>query len=219
MKTSLLILVFFFSFLCQGQAKKELEDQITDLNNSVSALTANNDKLKQDKNQLEQQLTKLQTTINECQSKYAEVQEIGLKQIKQVAELTQKMDSLLQGINTASSVPHESAKLINFTNANAKFTVPQGKTWAIHDAFVIHSNDGNSYYILIKSLNGILMTDLSKNIYGKGLYYSNALANPTLPILLPENTVFELIVYTKYDNGQRALYDGQAFLNYIESEN
>lgn len=214
MKTNLLISVFFFSFLSLGQAKKELEDQITDLNNSVSALTAKNDKLKQDKTQLEQQLTKLQTTINECQSKYAEVQEIGLKQIKQVAELTQKMDSLLLAINTASSVPHESAKLINFTNANAKFTVPQGKTWAIHDAFLTEPLSRDSYTIFIKSINGILMTDFSKNLYGKHLYASS------LPIFLPENTVFELIVLKIADDDNRAmLYDGQAFLNYIESEN
>jgi len=38
-------------------------------------------------------------------------------------------------INAQTTIPKGKAKLIEFTNATAKFTVPEGKTWYIKNTF------------------------------------------------------------------------------------
>jgi hypothetical protein len=110
------------------------------------------------------------------------------------------------------------AHLVEFSNANATFKVPLGKTWVIQNAFTSHPIDDNVYYIFIKSLNGITLTNISNNTTGKLLYHNNALANVNLPLYFPENTEFELIIMKKID-GTRSLYNNKAFLNYTEIDN
>jgi hypothetical protein len=107
-----------------------------------------------------------------------------------------------------------------FSNATAKFTVPGGKTWTIYNAFTTIPQDDNTYSIWVKSINGIIISDISKKIWGKLLYSSNGISNINIPLILPENTTIELIVIKRDDETNiRSLYDKNAFLNYIETDN
>jgi len=121
-------------------------------------------------------------------------------------------------VKAQTTAPKGKAQLIEFTNSTAKFTVPEGKTWTVHLAFMAYPSDDNLYSIAIKSINGVILTDLSKNIIGKLIFHSNLLANLNLPLVLPEKTVFELIIYKKLGE-TRSLYDKNAFLNLTETEN
>jgi hypothetical protein len=122
--------------------------------------------------------------------------------------------------NAQTSMPKGKAQLIEFTNETAKFIVPEGKTWTIYNAFTTVPQDENIYSIWVKSINGIIITDISKKIFGKILYSSYTLVDIILPLILPENTTIELVVLKKDDaTGIKSLYDQIAFLNYIESEN
>lgn len=110
------------------------------------------------------------------------------------------------------------AHLVEFSNANATFKVPVGKKWAIHSTFMSFPSDDNFYFILIKSINGVILTDISKNTIGKLLFYSQYPWNSYEPLFFPENTEFELIIMKKID-GTRSLYNNKAFLNYTEIDN
>ena len=72
--------------------------------------------------------------------------------------------------NAQTTTPKSKAQLIEFTNATAKFTVPLGKTWTVHSVFTSFPVDDNTYSITFKSINSILITDISKNILGKLLF-------------------------------------------------
>ncbi len=120
--------------------------------------------------------------------------------------------------NAQTTTPKGKAHLIEFTNATAKFTVPAGKTWTVHGVIVSFPTDDNTYFIKVKSLNGVILTDYSKNMSGTTLYHSNALINLNLPLVLPENTSVELIIIKKVGE-IRSLYDKSAFLNYTETDN
>lgn len=123
-------------------------------------------------------------------------------------------------VNAQTTIPNGKAHLIEFTNATAKFTVPEGKTWVIYNAFTSIPQDENTYSIWIKSINGMIISDISKQIWGKLLYSSNGLANIILPLILPENTTIELIIIKRDDvTDIRSLYAKSAFLNYVEIDN
>jgi hypothetical protein len=122
-------------------------------------------------------------------------------------------------VNSQTIVPKGKAQLIEFTNATAKFTVPAGKTWTVYGAFTSYNvSDEYTYSIFVKSINGTVLTDISKNLVGLLVYSSNGLANINRPLYLPENTSFELIV-TKRLQETRTPYDNKAYLNYIEIDN
>jgi hypothetical protein len=110
------------------------------------------------------------------------------------------------------------AQLVKFTNANAKFTVPPGKTWTLHGIITSFPDDDNTYTVWIKSINGVILTDLTKNIRGKVLYSSNLIVNLNFPLVFPENTVFELLL-TKKVKEILSLSENNALLNFSETEN
>ena len=130
--------------------------------------------------------------------------------------------------NAQTTIPKGKAQLIEFTNATAKFTVPDGKTWVIYNVFsdymtnVTLSNeryDGEDIRIFFKSINGITKTDLTKNLYGTQLYRStNASTTVGMPIILPEKTTFELII-TFGSIGKLKLYNSSGYLSIIETDN
>lgn len=130
--------------------------------------------------------------------------------------------------NAQTTTPKGKAQLIEFTNATAKFTVPDGKTWVIYNVFsdyitnVTLSNeryDGEDIRIFFKSINGITKTDLTKNLYGTQLYRStNASTTVGMPIILPEKTTFELII-TFGSIGKLKLYNSSGYLSIIETDN
>jgi hypothetical protein len=120
--------------------------------------------------------------------------------------------------NAQTTIPKSKAQLIEFTNSTAKFTVPSGKTWTVHSVFTSFPADNNYYYIYVKSINSVILTDISKNMFGLLLYCSNTISNYPPSLILPENTSIEFII-TKKVEGIRSLYDKSAFLNFSETEN
>jgi hypothetical protein len=121
------------------------------------------------------------------------------------------------------------ANIVEFTNATAKFTVPIGKTWIIQNIFsdiqtkfkVKDSwNEGKLNYcyvnVYIKSINGIIKTDLTSLKHGKRINNNSDYH----PIYLPENTSIEfLIVYEDSSDKTEKESDGSATLNFIEITN
>lgn len=120
--------------------------------------------------------------------------------------------------NAQTSMPKGKAQLIEFTNATAKFTVPAGKTWVVNNVFSNYDRN-NDIKVFVKSLNGAIMTDLYKQEFGTLLYHSR---DPgyviQYPILLPENTGFELIILSG-DWDAQTICGKKAFLNYTEVDN
>ncbi|MFZ9587854.1 MAG: hypothetical protein ACO29U_09650 [Crocinitomicaceae bacterium] len=109
--------------------------------------------------------------------------------------------------------------LVEFSNANATFKVPLGKKWVIENAFTSYPmGTQDDYFIFLKSINGNTITDISKNTIGGRLFYNHYLSQDILPLSIPENTEFELIIL-KREKGIYSLYDNKSFFIYTESEN
>jgi hypothetical protein len=134
-----------------------------------------------------------------------------------------------------AAIPKGKTQLIEFTNATAKFTVPEGKTWIIYSIFsdfvvggAIKVNEyskkneligGADVRIFLKDLNGSEKTNYIKNIYGTQLYRStNTSAGISYPVIFPEKTAFSLIVL-KGDLGDLELQNGSAYISFIEIDN
>lgn len=114
---------------------------------------------------------------------------------------------------------HSKAQLVTFTNASGKFVVPPGKTWTIYNAFTSYNaNDDNIYGICIKSINGKVLCDLSKNMLTYIIFNTSGFSDIRQPLIFPENTKFELLIYKRV-NDSRSLYDNTAYLNYVETDN
>lgn len=121
--------------------------------------------------------------------------------------------------------PNGKAMMVKFTNASASFTVPEGKTWYINQAFVTYKVDEDTrYFIIVKSMNGVALAELSTtSLKSSGVYLFNSnKISENSKLILPENTTFELLIYsgTYYNNNLTyATYDGQGYLNYVEVDN
>jgi hypothetical protein len=104
-----------------------------------------------------------------------------------------------------TSAPKGKAQLTEFTNATAKFTVPEGKTWYIYNIFFdTKSDDGKAALITLKSINDVNFEE------GSYLFSSNQMFVMRFPLVFPEKTTFELTIQpTKY----------KAIMTYIETDN
>ena len=134
-----------------------------------------------------------------------------------------------------TSIQKGNAQLIEFSNDNAKFKVPDGKTWIIYSVFSDYLADGklklNEYTkkneladaleirIFIKELNEIEKTNYLKNIYGTQLFRSTNTATAIqYPIILPEKTSFNLIIL-KGEIGNLIPHSGIAYISLLEVDN
>ena len=134
-----------------------------------------------------------------------------------------------------SNIPKGKVQLIEFTNLNSSFTVPEGKYWMIYSVFSDLSTEGNIKYneyskvnelenqktirVFLKEMNGVEKTNYSKNIYGPQLFRSTDNSKIIIyPILLPEKTSFKLSVL-KGDPGNLSEYNGTAYISFIEVDN
>ena len=132
--------------------------------------------------------------------------------------------------NAQTTIPKGKAQLIEFTNATAKFSVPTGKTWILYNAFSDYCTDmkpteeggltAASIRIFIKSINDIPKTDITKKIYGTQLFMSRDAGKTIgMPIILPENTKFELVLIVGDEFKNFKLYTGIGYLSIIETDN
>jgi hypothetical protein len=133
------------------------------------------------------------------------------------------------------SVSKGKAHLIEFTNANADFTVPAGKSWIIYSVFSDYNVDGLIKYdertksnylneeltirILLKNFNGIEKTNIDKQIFGPQLFCSaGASAIISYPLILPEKSTFSLVIF-KGRLGNTQLHKGSGYISLIEVDN
>lgn len=114
--------------------------------------------------------------------------------------------------------------LLEFTNANAQFTVPAGKSWIINSVFSDYVTDcvknGDYYdcsdiYIFIERLNNVEKTNAANLKYGPLLYRTNNSFSTHLPIHLPAGTNLELVILKGY-TGNMEPYNGSAFVSITE---
>lgn len=209
MKTTLFIAAIALSFNSLSQGKKEMEDQVTDLNNQVNALTSENEKLQSD--------------VTTYRTKYEEVLTDRVEQEKEIGELNHKIDSM----SSLSGSSSGSVKLVKFTNNTATFTVPAGKTWEIINVFgerdysqmTLDGEDYDRLRVHIKSLNGNEMTNVSQNKIGPTLFRGGS--NETalgMPLILPEKTTITLVILSAgfITQGWTEADSFSAYLNYVE---
>jgi hypothetical protein len=138
-------------------------------------------------------------------------------------------------LSAQSTIPKGKAQLIEFTNANAKFTVPEGKTWVLYNVFSDYVVDGvmktddytkkivfsddKPVRIFLKELNGVEKTNYLMNVYGTQFYHSNTFSTGiSYPLLFPEKTSFGLILL-KGSTGYLQLYNGAGYISLIEVDN
>lgn len=134
--------------------------------------------------------------------------------------------------------PKGKAKLIEFFNPSATFTVPAGKTWYIVNVFsncatdvAVNQKDPeyNNYSevrIFIKRINSTVLTDIEKKKFGTVVFRGpNHERVQQMPLVLPENTVIEFIItsgdWASTVEGTKIMKNDalKAFINYIETDN
>ena len=108
-------------------------------------------------------------------------------------------------VNGQTEIPKGKMNVKSFSNANAKFTVPDGKIWYVTNVFSsLKNSEGEKNYIFLKSLDDV---DYKNN----GPCLSNYARNYVVyPIILPSNTTFEILIS---DNSAKA------FILYTEVDN
>jgi hypothetical protein len=115
--------------------------------------------------------------------------------------------SLTSAAQTA--IPKGKATLIEFTNSNAKFKVPEGKTWYIYNVFgerrFSQGVEEKDSRIFLKSINNINFK------FGPLLYYYNTGLTISYPLVFPEKTTFELEMIDLSGN--------KAVMSYVEVDN
>ena len=99
-------------------------------------------------------------------------------------------------VNGQTETPKGKMNAKSFSNANAKFTVPDGKIWYITNIFSsLKDASGNNNYIFLKSLGEVDYND-------NGPCLSNYARNYIVyPIIIPSNTSFEILIS---DNSAKA---------------
>jgi hypothetical protein len=81
----------------------------------------------------------------------------------------------------------DNTKIVEFTNMKSTFTVPEGKTWHIHNIFSsAKTNDGDWNFVRLESINGVTFGD-------NGTVLTGATRNwVQYPLVFPQNTSFKL---------------------------
>jgi len=242
-KTLLFCLLMGLVTLAFPQKKEDLILQVSQLETQIAQLKENNaatlsavqqaNKLMEDRLAVQEQ----QLNSNKSEIERLNTQLNGL--VAQNNQYRKQIDSLVAQLlaakNTSSS--NGVAHLETFTNANAKFTVPAGKTWYVYgvhstemaDYYVRDENWGKTLeshriYVQLKSLNGQPVSNSSQNKYGVS-FYSGNYYNFDYPIVLPENTTieFEIIVETDRDQKDRGIFyektNVPAVISYVEYNN
>lgn len=134
-----------------------------------------------------------------------------------------------------ASIPKGKAQLIEFSNTNSSFTVPQGKTWVVYSIFsdyvtggvMKYDSNNNPLYldkpdeikIFVKTLNGQEKTNIDKNIYGIVVFESKDASATNFPIIFPENTNISFVITQGFVIGKYKEYNGKAYISLVEMEN
>ena len=117
---------------------------------------------------------------------------------------------LALSVNAQTTIPKGKSQLIEFNNSTAKFTVPEGKTWYIHNIFCertyTQGTEEEKAAIFLKSINNI--------IYNEGMgpmvYFYNTGLILNFPIVFTEKTQFEFEIF---NSGKKAI------ITYVEVDN
>jgi hypothetical protein len=116
--------------------------------------------------------------------------------------------------NAQTTLPEGNVQLVEFSNSTARFQVPEGKSWYIVNSFSVEGI--TPVYICLKSINGKDLKNKLNN-YSLKLFDSEKQRSNMLPLVLPPNTEFELIIlkdgFMSFD-----LANSTGYLNFIEVE-
>ncbi|MCR4964904.1 MAG: hypothetical protein K6A41_04535 [Bacteroidales bacterium] len=241
-KTILFCLLMGLITLAFPQKKEDLLQQISQLETQITQIKENNaatlSAVQQSNKLMEDRLAAQEQQLN---SNKSEIERLNTQLNSLVAQNNQyrnQIDSLVVQLLAAKNTSSNGiAHLETFTNTNAKFTVPAGKTWYVYgvhttemaDYYVRDENWGKTLeshriHVQLKSLNGQPVSNSSQNKYGVS-FYSGNYYNFNYPIVLPENTTieFEIIVETDRTQKDRGIFyektDVPAVISYVEYDN
>jgi len=194
-------------------SSKKSQNLQSDLNNTSNDLILKSDSLKNSNLEITQLEAELLISKNE------------------LSKLGSELNNLVKQNSEKTNLIADKAKLIEFSNASAKFVVPDGKTWIIHSVISdyitnIRNRDSDGYAdfdkirIFIKSLNGVPKTNITRQIFGPLLHSTYDLGiGLRFPVVLPEKTTFELITVQWDIKSSIKKYNGKSYLSLVESSN
>lgn len=210
---SLFLLVGLLSF---SQTKKELEDAIARKNASIDSLNkviANMENIIENRDRSIKILNEDVITLKE------DWQEENQGRRKAEGEVNKLLKQSATG----------TAKIMYMSNVKNILKVPEGKYWVMHQ-FMSDFSGGMStdstgittvdeVHVFLKEINGTVLTDPSKNLYGPKLFSSLHPEQMIIcPLLFTEGTQFKIEVY-KGKIGALSLYEGKVYCTYTEKDN
>lgn len=189
--------LLIFSFILSGisgfsQTKKELMDQVESQKKSLDSMKAVIDNLD----------NIVETRDRTIKFLREEKEELNTDKEELYTKIRQK-NTELSNLRKQAATGAASLKLMN--NKRPILKVPTGKYWIINQFIADYVTDlavdstgnmvGEEVHVFIKSLNGAVLTDPAKNMYGPQVY-SSIQSNHTIqfPLVLTENTSFAIIV-------------------------
>ena len=191
-------------------SSKKSQNLQSDLNNTSNDLILTSDSLKNSNLEITQLEAELIISKNE-------LSKLGLE-----------LNNLVKQNSEKTNLIADKAKLIEFSNVSAKFVVPDGKTWIIHNVITDYvtnfrkdSNgnaDSDEIRIFIKSLNGVSKTNITRQIFGPLLHRTGGFFGSRFPVVFPEKTTFELITFQGELKFMKK-YSGKSYLSLVESSN
>tara|TARA_B110000003_G_scaffold274723_1_gene315393 strand:+ start:1000 stop:1731 length:732 start_codon:yes stop_codon:yes gene_type:complete len=191
-------------------SSKKSQNLQSDLNNTSNDLILTSDSLKNSNLEITQLEAELIISKNE------------------LSKLGSELNNLVKQNSEKTNLIADKAKLIEFSNASAKFVVPDGKTWIIHNVISdyvtnLRKDSYGTFFtdeirIFIKSLNGVSKTNITRRIFGPLLHRTTGFFGHRFPVVFPEKTTFELITF-QGDLESLKKYNGKSYLSLVESSN
>jgi hypothetical protein len=113
-------------------------------------------------------------------------------------------------------IPKGKVLLLEFSNASAKFTVPEGKAWYVINVFAAPGK--TSINVFLKSINAKDLSTSRLSSTNLFLFKSNEKVTFSFPLAFPSNTTFELSIVS-FDLLSSDIDEKTAYINIIEADN
>ena len=211
------LLLSTLALAANAQTKTEMQAQIDKQTRTIDSLKA---VIANDQNIIENRDRSLMILKEDIAKGATEIENLNGKIRQKNSELVTLRNYNKSGV----------AKKVTMSNARASWTVPAGKHWLVNqfigDYMVDLAKDsltgnlvGKEVHVFLKSINGTVLTDISKNMYGPQVYSSIA-SNHSIqfPLVLTQNTIFAIEVY-KGKLGALELCDAAIVCTYFEKDN
>lgn len=215
MKNIFIIILLFSGTFSFSQTKKELLIQVEAKNKSIDSLNkviAGLDNLIETRDRTIKFLREDKVELN------SKIEELYIKISGKNTELS----------NLRKQAETGKASLKLMTNSRSKLKVPEGKYWIINQFMTDYISDlkadslgdfhGDEIHVFLKSIDGTILTDPAKNMYGPQVY-SSIESNQSIqfPLIFTENTSFAVIVM-KGKIGEMVEHPGKVYCSIIEKD-